>query len=216
MLSDSPPEKDINWSDSGIKGSWKICQKIWNLVCENKTNLIFKELNNKDQFSNAAIQLLMLVNMNLDTITKSIEKFQMNVAIAKIYEIVNAVSKFKIKEKNDNIAIGKSLKILIRTIEPMIPHLAEECWSMLYQDTSIIHEPWPEVDKTFLEVTDVTIVVQINGKRRGEILVKKGITEGEVFNEMKKIKNISDALTGKNILKSIYVPDRIINIVLSQ
>ncbi len=216
MLSDSPPEKDINWSDSGIRGSWKICQKIWNLVNENKNCLNFdKSTVNDIKYSKEAFELLSLVNQNLESITRGIEKFQMNVAIAKIYEIVNALSRFNIENKNDEIAVGKSLQILVRTIEPMIPHLAEECWSLINKNKSIIYEPWPLADRVFLEQENVTIVVQINGKRRGEVHVKKGTQEKEVFEELKKIKNINDALSNKNILKSIYVPDRIINIVLN-
>ena len=214
MLSDSPPEKDINWSESGIHGSWKICQKIWAIVNNNKQYLSLHNYKGGMQLSSDAEELMYLINQNLDAITKSIEKFQMNVAIAKIYEIVNGLAKFKVKETNDDIAMCYALKILIRIIEPMIPHLAEECWSLINTKESITFEPWPEVNPSFIEKNEVTVVIQINGKRRAEIRTEKDTPEEVVMDKIKTIKNISDALSNKNILKSIYVPNKVLNIVL--
>ena len=139
----------------------------------------------------------------------------MNVAIAKIFETVNLISKFKIQCEEDSSAIRESLNILIRVIEPMIPHVAEECWG-LNNSNSLSEEPWPKVNQKYLENNEVTIVIQINGKRRGEVLVSRNASEKEVNLELSKIKNINDALTGKNILKSIYVPNKILNIVLDK
>ena len=214
MLSDSPPEKDINWSESGIQGSWKICQKIWTLVIEHKQYLKIEK--GIEDYSHNATDLMFLVNQNLQSVTKGIEKFQMNVAIAKIYEMVNGISKFKVVHENDDFALGNALKILIRIIEPMVPHLAEECWAMTGSHSSLIDEPWPIVNELFLEKNDSVVVIQINGKRRGEIVIKRNATEEEVKNEIKSIKNINDALTKKNILRSVYVPNKILNIVLEK
>ena len=171
-MSDSPPEKDINWSESGIQGSWKICQKIWTLVNDHKEYLSMNVSDNIELSDNAK-NLMFLINQNLDAVTKSIEKFQMNVAIAKIYEIVNGLSKFKINSENDEHALGTALQILIRVIEPMIPHLAEELWNLGNSSESIINAPWPKVDPSFMEKNEVTVVIQINGKRRAEINIAK-------------------------------------------
>ncbi len=214
MLSDSPPEKDINWSDSGINGAWKICQKIWNLIITNKEYLDMNEASKEIVFQGKALSLMKLVHQNLQSITASIEKFQMNVAIAKVFELVNAISKFEILKKNDEYAVSQSLKILIRIIEPMVPHLAEECWKQTKSTNSLLSEPWPKVNELYLINDEVTVVVQINGKRRGEVLVKKDSPEEDVYNALKKVANINNAISGKNILKSIYVQNRILNIVL--
>ena len=214
MLSDSPPEKDINWSDSGINGAWKICQKIWNLIITNKEYLDMNEASKEIVFQGKALSLMKLVHQNLQSITASIEKFQMNVAIAKVFELVNAISKFEILKKNDEYAVSQSLKILIRIIEPMVPHLAEECWKQTKSTSSLLSEPWPKVNELYLINDEVTVVVQINGKRRGEVLVKKDSSEEDVYNALKKVANINNAINGKNILKSIYVQNRILNIVL--
>ena len=214
MLSDSPPEKDINWSESGIQGSWKICQKIWVIINSNKQYLSLANYKENMKLSDSAEELMYLINQNLAAITKGIEKFQMNVAIAKIYEIVNGLAKFQVKERNDDIVLCHTLKILIRIIEPMVPHLAEECWALINTNQSITFEPWPDVNPAYIERNDVTIVIQINGKRRAEINTRKNTPEEMIMNKIRSIKNINDALSDKNILKSIYVPNKVLNIVL--
>ena len=214
MLSDSPPEKDINWSESGIQGSWKICQKIWTLVSNHREHISSKDFNEGMPLSDQAKELMYLCNQSLSAITKGIEKFQMNVAIAKIYEIVNGLSKYQIKQENDEVALGVALRILIRVIEPMVPHLAEECWALVNRKHSIIFEPWPKVNQAFMEKNEVVVVIQINGKRRAELNVDKDTAEEQIYEKIKDIKNISDALSKQNIVKSIYVPNKILNIVL--
>tara|TARA_Y200000002_G_scaffold54244_1_gene39680 strand:+ start:947 stop:3517 length:2571 start_codon:yes stop_codon:yes gene_type:complete len=216
MLSDSPPEKDINWTDSGIKGAWKICQKIWKIALTNQKNLsqpfeVSESINDGN-----ALNLMKVVHENLNAITQSIEKFQMNVAIAKVFEMVNAISKFEIENNKDRQAIIESLHILFRVIEPMVPHLAEECWSLTGKRGSLVSEPWPKVNRKYLENKEVTVVIQINGKRRGEIVVIKDASKNEVQKEIQNIKNIQDALLGRNVIKLIYVPNKIMNIVIEK
>ena len=140
----------------------------------------------------------------------------MNVSIAKVFEIVNAISKFQIEDEESKEAINEALHILIRVIEPMVPHLAEECWSLVGKSGSIMDEPWPTTNTKYLENKEVTVVIQINGKRRGEVVVSKDASESEVEKEIQNIKNIKDALLEKNILKSIYVPNKILNIVVEK
>ena len=214
MLSDSPPEKDINWTDSGIHGAWKICQKIWTLVRKNQQFLKRSNGSSVPNYGGRNLVFMKTIHQNLHAITQSIEKFQMNVSIARVFEIVNSISKFKIIDEKDSIAVREALFILIRVIEPMVPHLAEECWSLTGKENSISNEPWPKVDAKYLENKEVTIVIQINGKRRGEVIVLKDATENEVKKEMENVKNIKNALSEKNILKSIYVPNKILNIVV--
>ena len=214
MLSDSPPEKDINWTDSGIHGAWKICQKIWTLVGKNQQFLEKSNESNVPNYEGRNLVFMKTIHQNLHAITQSIEKFQMNVSIARVFEIVNSISKFDIIDEKDSIAVREALFILIRVIEPMVPHLAEECWSLTGKESSISNEPWPKVDAKYLENKEVTVVIQINGKRRGEVIVSKDASENEVKKEMQNIKNIKDALSEKNILKSIYVPNKILNIVV--
>ena len=130
--------------------------------------------------------------------------------------MVNAISKFQIEDEEGKEAINEALHILIRVIEPMVPHLAEECWSLVGKSGSIMDEPWPTTNTKYLEDKEVTVVIQINGKRRGEVVVAKDASEKEVEKEIQNIKNIKNALLEKNILKSIYVPNKILNIVVKK
>ena len=212
MLSDSPPERDINWSISGIQGSWKFCQKVYSLVNENK--FLFDLNIDNDHFPSEAKNLLANVHQNLNEVTNSIDKFQMNVGVAKIYEIVNVISKFELKNEGCKKAMADSLTILIRIIEPMMPHLAEECWSLMNNKTALNKEPWPETIKDYLIQTVATVVVQINGKRRGEVQIAAGTNEKEVMNEVYKIKNVSDLIENNEIKKIIFVPNKIVNLVI--
>ncbi len=215
MLSDSPPEKDINWSESGINGAWKICQKIWHIVESNHEHLKEGEQKKIENYTGKSLELIKVVHQNLNSITQSIERFQMNVAIAKVFEIVNKISKFEVSDKMEKQALIETLKILIRVIEPMVPHLAEECWTFINSTSSISNVPWPEVNESYLVDDKVVVVIQINGKRRGELLMPRDSTEDEVYKNIENIKNIKDALKQRNIIKSIYVTNKILNIVVS-
>ncbi len=211
MLSDSPPEKDINWSDSGIQGSWRFCQKVWSLVSVNE--VILKESIEKTELSSNSERLMQIIHKNLEDVTHNIEKFQMNVSIAKIYEMVNELSKFKIIETCDKYAFKESINILLKVIEPMIPHLAEECWSK-YNDSTLDKSSWPIPDQKYLEKSDTIIVVQINGKRRAELNMKLNATEEEVLSQATQIESIDRLLKDKKINRSIFVKNKIINILI--
>jgi len=213
MLSDSPPERDIIWSLSGIQGSWRFIQKVWSLVQKNK-NVFDPDGKYKNAKKNNENQkLLKKMHTNLNDVTNSIEKFQMNVSIAKIYEIVNEIAKFNPKEE-DYLVLKESLEILIRIIEPMTPHLAEECWLATGHTTHLTNEPWPEVDKGFLIQETAIVIIQINGKKRGELKMVIDALEEDVLKSAMEIKNINSFLKDKKILKKIYIPNKILNLVI--
>ena len=150
----------------------------------------------------------------LEGITNSIEKFQMNVAIAKVYELVNAISKFKIEEEADQICLKETIKIMVKVIEPMVPHLAEECWESFNSQKRLDEIPWPSVKKDFLKKDKVVVVIQINGKRRGEVLVKSNTIEEDIIKLVHEIDSIKKILKDKKIMKRIFVPNKIINLVV--
>ena len=163
MLSDSPPGRDINWSESGIKGAWKFINKIWSLINENK-EIFQKSINGNEVETENYINLKKITHKNLKDITKSIESFQMNVAVAKIYEMTNFLTTFKAKNNLERSALKESIKILIRVLEPMTPHLAEECWSIIGHDNILSGQKWPEFDKNYVIDEFASVVIQVNGK----------------------------------------------------
>ncbi len=214
VLSDSPPERDINWSEAGIQGSWRFCQKIWSLIQNNLE--VFKVDNDEiaSDISDSAIELQREVHSGLLQVTTSIEKFQMNVSVAKIYEIVNHLNKFSVQNPADKLIIKESLEILIRIIEPMTPHLAEECWAIIGRTSNLTTEPWPKVKQNLLAKEKTTLIIQINGKKRGELTIAIDSKEDIVVKESMKIKNIGDILEGKKIIKQIFIPNKILNLVI--
>ncbi len=213
MLSDSPPGRDINWSDSGIKGAWKFINKVWSLINENKE--IFKtSINDNESETKNYLNLKKITHKNLRNITKSIESFQMNVAVAKIYEMTNFLTTFEAKNNLEKSALKESIEILIRVLEPMTPHLAEECWSIIGHNSILSGQKWPEFDKNYIIDELASIVIQVNGKKRAVIEIENDAEQDEVLRQLKTIKNtqIPDDLS--NIRKIIFVKNKILNIVL--
>ena len=212
MLSDSPPERDINWSLSGINGAWKFTQKFWRTVC-NSQNIFKIKLKNKPiEFDKKSIQFRKKIHKYLKQITESIEGFQMNVAVAKIHELTNVINIFTPDNEIQNWSKKEALLILLRVSEPMMPHLVEECWKSVGYKTSIIETQWPLYDINLIEEKDVLIIIQINGKKKAEMKVVKNSTESEIYNAALNIKNIKKI--EKDIKKKIFVPNKILNIVI--
>ena len=119
------------------------------------------------------------------------------------------ISKFKVLDEDDKSALKASLIILIRIIEPMVPHLAEECWSLCGNSKSLTSEPWPDVDEKYLVKDTVKIVIQVNGKRRAEVETKVEASEEEVMKEVKNIKSVNEQLQNSVIIKKIFVPNEL-------
>ena len=213
MLSDSPPGRDINWSDSGIKGAWKFINKVWSLINENRA--IFEEtITAKEEKTEGYLKIKKITHKNLKDITNNIESFQMNVAVAKIYEITNFLLAFKPKNNFEKNAFKESIKILIRILEPMTPHLAEECWFIIGQKNLLSGQKWPEYDKNFTKDEFASVVIQINGKKKGVIEIERNATQDEVIKQLSMIKNILIPKDLSTIKKVIFVKNKILNIVL--
>ena len=216
MLSDSPPERDINWSLSGINGAWRFTQKFWRVVysCQNVFNI---ELTNKpSEFNSKSNQFRKNVHRYLKAITDSIDTFQMNVAVAKIHQLTSEIDYFKPSSDQERWALKEALVILLRVTEPMMPHIVEECWALLGNPKSIIEKNWPAYEESLLIDSEVKIIVQVNGKKRGEINLPLNSNEEQVFNQAIKLENVIKLIDQKSIIKKkIYVPNKIINIVVS-
>ena len=164
--------------------------------------------------SQAAVEFRGQIYSFLSDISKNIEQFQMNVAVAKIYEMVNTISKFKLIKNEDKYVHTESLKILVRVLEPMMPHLAEECWTLMGGKDCLIDVPWPSVREEYIIKNTITLIIQINGKKRGEITLPINSEEKDVLNEALQIPNIESQVKNKKIRKQIYVPNKILNLVI--
>ncbi len=215
MLSDSPPERDINWSLAGINGAWKFTQKFWRTVSDCSDVFSINLAKKPSIIEEESLIFRKKIHRYLISITESIENFHMNVAVAKIHEMTNEISGFKPKNDIDNWCLRESIGILVKVSEPIMPHLAEECWFLIGNTKSIIEERWPEVCEELLEDDQCTIIIQVNGKKRAEIKMPIGIDEKSVFKEAITISNVTNYIDNqRNIKKKIFIPNKILNIVI--
>ncbi len=204
ILSDSPPEKDIQWSDTGVFSSNKFLQKIWNL---NQT-IISRRDDKKNEKEEKNFEEK--INLYIYKIDNAINNFQFNVAIAQFYEVYryfNDSLKFNISTNILNKNITKIMKLMI----PFTPHLAHECLSNL---NCIDEIKWPEIDEKVLEKTKINLVVQVNGKTRDVLNIKKNLDEEDVNNLIMKSSKANKHLKNKKILKTIFVKNKIINYIV--
>ena len=205
IISDSPPEKDVQWSDQGMNASYKFIQKLWDLHL--KIKLKFDEkINNKnnDEISKFTNQLINKMDSNL-------ERFNYNVIVANMYETYNFLIK-KINEPIDGIILMENYIKILSVFSTVIPHMTSECLEDLKMNS---FQSWPEIDKKFLENTVIEFVIQVNGKKRGNLKANKDITQDSLIEEIKKIKNLEKIFQNKKIEKVFFVKNRLINFLIS-
>ena len=208
VLSDSPPERDVEWTESGVIGAWRFSKKVWSLVSESEK---MDPLSIASDAKGDALALRRFTHKALEKITAGIESFRFNTSVAQIYELTNALKKYK----GSDAAKAEALGILIRVIAPFMPHLSEECWSHLGGEGLCYHAPWPEVDPAMLVEDEITLPIQVNGKRRSELTAAKDISKDEAEKLALADEAVIRAIDGKTVRKVIVVPGRIINIVAS-
>jgi len=201
ILSDSPPEKDVQWSNQGVNAAYKFLQKLYNL----SHTIINRENSTSDKDEEFEIRF----NNYIIKITNLINNFQLNVVVANIYSIYNLFNS-ALDQEISNKCIKDNFSRLMKILIPFVPHLAHECLEQLgSKDINI----WPEVDNRLSLNEKIKIAIQINGKTKEVIEVKKDLNEKDIIHECKKIKKINDQLNKSKIKKTIFVKNKIINIL---
>ena len=203
ILSDSPPAKDVQWSEEGIVSSFKFIQKLWKL-----NEKIVNEINkgHKEDFDN---EITKYTNKYLKRVHDNLENFSYNKIIANLYEMYSFLNKQIEKNYTKPTLIENYQKILI-TMTPILPHFANECLSMI----EVKNFKWPQYDDSMLKEEVIKIVIQINGKKRGLIQAKPNINEEKLFEIIKNDEKIMKFLIQKNIKKKIYIKDKLLNIII--
>ena len=207
MLSDSPPERDLEWTDSGANGSYKFINKIWSITNE----IITKNFSSSSTKEND--NLYLKLDDTVKNVTNNIETFQYNKAVANIYELFNKFQKLL----NDNLiskkASLKTIKNLALLIQPFIPHLSEEIWKIIGESGLAISQRWPEktgaIKKEFYKIP-----IQINGKTKDMIELIYSANENQILKEIKNMPKIQKFISNKKIFRVIYIPNKIINLVI--
>ena len=203
ILSDSPPEKDVQWSNQGVNAAYKFLQKIYNL-----TDLV---INREDQDGKEDIELDLNVNKYIKKITSLIENFGLNVAIANVYSIYNLFFQ-SLNKKISNKCLKINFSKFLKTLIPFIPHISYECLEQIKEKNT---DEWPSIEKNLKIEEKIKLAIQINGKTKKIIEVTKDIDENKVMDECLKFRNISEQLSGKNIVRTIFVKNKIINYLIN-
>jgi leucyl-tRNA synthetase len=205
ILSDSPPEKDVQWSEQGITASYKFMQKLWSL---NKK--VLEEMK-KDYKKDVGTELTNFTNKFIKKMTNNLENFQYNVIIANLHEMCSFLVKEIVKKYQKTTILDNYKKILI-TMTPIVPHFTNECLESLSENNKII---WPDYEETFTRNKENLIVIQINGKKRALISAKPNLNENDLIIMINKNKNLKKYFIDKEIKRKIYIKDKLINIIVS-
>ncbi len=216
ILFAAPPERDLDWNDTAVEGAYKFLNRVWRAVDELKPfmsdeKVVTASLNAEEK------KLRFAVNASIKKVTEDFERFSFNTAISSIMEMVNELYRYKdatAPESYSKPLIGEALRSLIVLLSPIVPHITQEMWESIGNDTALFDTPWPSFDESALVVSEVEIVVQINGKIRDKMTVSADLGR-EQMEEIAKTSDKVKALIGdKQIVKVIAVPKKLINIVV--
>jgi leucyl-tRNA synthetase len=227
MLSDSPPERDVIWTEAGVAGAGRFVQRVWRIVDIVAEGIGAPKNSPKPAaYSDEALALRRAAHRAVHGVGQSIEGLRFNVAVAQIYELANALTEAMNISSNaatsglsgpETIglkeAIREAAELFTLLLGPMMPHLAEECWARLGYNTLVANEPWPAPEADLLVDDQVTIAVQVNGKRRDELVISRSAKSEEVEAAALKLGSVVRALDGRPPKKIIVVPQRIVNVV---
>ncbi len=217
ILFASPPEKDLEWSDQGVEGCYKFINRVWRIV-NHFINVVKGDYKvNPAEFTKEDKDLWFVINNSVKRVTGDVgNRFNFNTAISAIMELVNAFYNYSDKvsdEKKNNGIIKAGIEKMILMLAPFIPHAAEELWHSIGKEGSVHEEKWPEYDESALVKDEIEIVVQINGKVRDKIVIPAGIDKKEMEEKALESEKVKAALEGKNVIKVISVPKKLVNIV---
>jgi leucyl-tRNA synthetase len=217
MLSDSPPDRDVIWTEEGVQGSWRFVQRLWRLVGDIAD--IDAPATRPTSFGEQATTVRKAAHRALSHVSEDIDKLRFNRCVAHIYELANAlgdvIGKMEEPPGSDLCwALREAGSILIRLFHPMMPHLAEECWARLGYKTLVATENWPQVEADLLLESNITLPVQINGRKRADVTVARDAEKSDVEAAVLALDAVKKALDGKSPKKVIVVPQRIVNVVV--
>ncbi|HUY68805.1 MAG TPA: leucine--tRNA ligase [Alphaproteobacteria bacterium] len=213
MLSDSPPERDLEWTDAGIDGAWRYVNRLWRMVDEPQAPLSPPNAPMPAKFSEAAQNARRAIHRAINDVTHDVERFHFNRAVARIRELSNALDELPGTGEGETWVLREGLEALARLLGPMLPHIAEEMWQKLGHKAMLCETPWPKADPALLIDNTVTIAVQVNGKLRATITLARDAAPKAAEDAALAEDGVKRALGGKAPKKIIVVPNKIVNVV---
>ena len=217
MLSDSPPERDLEWTVAGVDGAWRFTQRLWRLLEAALPTLPAAGTAVPSAFAAPALALRRATHKTIAAVSEDIETFRFNRAVARLYELANAVAEFGAPAgggADGPWAQREAIETLARLCAPMMPHLAEEMWQALGHATLLVDVPWPEADPIFAVDAQVTVAVQVNGKLRATVALPRDAAAEAARSAALADPAVQRAMGGKPLRKVIVVPNRVINVVV--
>lgn len=217
ILFAAPPERDLDWSDQGVEGSYRFLGRLWRIV----EHFVPMFSNDKKEYSVSGLSkedkdLRRVLNVTIKRVTDDIEqRFNFNTAISAIMELVNALYLYKDKVAQPNVAlVNEAIDSLLRLLAPFVPHITEELWQEIGGKNSIYQEPWPKYDLEATKAEEVEVVVQINGKNRDKIVIPFGLSAKELETVAMDSARIKELTASATVKKVICVPNKLVNIVV--
>ncbi|HHZ12429.1 MAG: leucine--tRNA ligase [Caldicoprobacterales bacterium] len=218
ILFGAPPERDLEWSDQGVEGSFRFLNRIWRLVTESYQEVMNNDLGAEDTFSGQDKELRYVLHNTIKRVTTDIgERFNFNTAISAIMELVNATYDYLEKNRDGNLNRGilkEAITNMMIMLAPFSPHIASELWELVGMEGSVHDQKWPKWDPEALIKDEIEIVVQVNGKLRGRLTISAEATREEMEEIALGHEKIKESIAGKNIVKVIAVPKKLVNIVV--
>ncbi|MCZ6720628.1 MAG: leucine--tRNA ligase [Proteobacteria bacterium] len=214
MLSDSPPERDLEWTATGIEGAWRYVQRLWRMVAEPAVALAPVGSAPPETLDAPALALRRQIHKTIAAVSDDFDKFAFNRAIARIRELTNTLGDLDSSVKDAAVLLREGLETAVRLIGPVTPHLAEEMWQALGHETLLAETSWPEAVPALVENESVTIAVQVNGKLKGTITLGRAAPREEAEAAALAEPAVQRAIGEKTVRKVIIVPDRVVNVVV--
>ena len=211
----SPPDQSLEWSDAGVEGAYRFLKRLWKLasthINEGKAAVL-----DKDSMTDAQRALRRKIHITIDKVNDDIgRRYTFNTAIAAVMELINALSRSEIKEENDHAIMREGIETTVLLLSPIVPHVTDALWIALGHDEPLINATWPKSDPEALVQSEIEMMVQVNGKLRGKIMVDKNEEQKQIETMAIEEENVKRFIEGKTIRKIIVIPGRLVNIVVS-
>src|SRR5690606_22486945 len=214
MMSDSPPERDLEWTEAGVDGAWRYLNRLWRLVTEPAAALPPPGTAVPDRLEGPLLEARRAIHKTIDGVAGDLDRFHFNRAVARIRELTNTLASLDANSGEAGGAVlREGLETLVRLIGPVTPHIAEERWQRLGHTRTLFETPWPEVAPALVVDDVITLAVQVNGKLRGTVDVARDTGREEVEKLALALPAVERALEGRAVRKVIVVPNKIGNVV---